>query len=43
MERILIEFLFELNQKGFVKDYDFQFENQVKEFLKKYKKKSLLK
>lgn len=41
MEKILIEFLFELNSKGLINDYNFEFENEVKYFLKNRRKRNL--
>lgn len=43
MEKTLIEFLFELNSKGLINDNNFQFENEVKYFLKNRRKRKLLK
>ena len=42
MEKTLIEFLFELNSKGLINDFSFDFENEVKSFLKNRSKESCL-
>jgi hypothetical protein len=34
-ERILFDFLFFLKDKGYVTDYDFDFEKEIKLFIKK--------
>lgn len=40
MEKTLIEFLFELNSKSLINDFNFDFENEVKSFLKNRSKKT---
>ncbi len=42
MEKTLIEFLFELNSKGLINDNNFEFEDEVKYFLKNRRKRKLL-
>lgn len=34
-ERILFDFLFFLNKKGYITDFDFDFEKEIKLFIKK--------
>ena len=34
-ERILFDFLFFLGEKGYITDYDFDFEKEIKLFIKK--------
>ena len=35
MEEKLMQFLLELNEKGFINNYDFDYEKQVKAFVNK--------
>ncbi len=37
IEKILIDFLSFLNEKGYINDYDFVYEKQIKKFIKQIK------
>lgn len=38
IEKILIDFLIFLNKKGYINDFDFDYEKQIKKFIKKINK-----
>ena len=37
IEKILIDFLIFLNENGYINDYDFVYETQIKKFIKQIK------